>query len=735
MTKSKVGKRRLDKYYHLAKEQGYRSRAAFKLIQLNRKYDLLGSARAVVDLCAAPGGWLQVARKETPIACVCVGVDIVPIRPIPGTTCLTHDITKESCIGAIRKALEGTRPDVILCDGSPSMGTAWLQDAYTQSELTLAALRLSVSLLSPNGSFVAKVFRSSEYTSLLYVMNQLFGKVFSTKPQASRAESAEIYVICTKFKDMKKIDQKLLDPRTVFKEQDEQSKTKKSNRLIFPHQKKRNRLGYDEENGTNLFRKCSVLDFIKSSQPIHILNNTHVLEFGEEGQAQYIKSLAITSADVLENCKDLQVLGPKDQRRLLHWRKAVLKELDKNKKSPEESNEEENLPRDEDSTVSSDFDIEKKQISKQEKDSLRKQKKALLKLSKRQKRMLETGELYSSNLADSMTESNLFSLPNLTHSLENLAEEDLKVRDNDETEEIQKDNKKEKYVSYSGEDYLSYLNEEVDQWHQQRLEKRKDSSTLESVNVVKDANTSNTEHITNRWYSHPLFTDELTGEEGQSNALDKRENSYKQSKQDVHEDDETSSSSESSDEEEDELSMDDKARALALASNMIRKKSRQELMDDAWNRHVFDDEYAPKWFLEEEKKYRRASLVTSEERVEEIKAALEGRYAQYLNKKEQEALWRKKRKESRKLRRLDAEIERVQSQTELSKEEKDKSIQNILKRVRKNKKNKRQVAYAVLRPGGGKMIVSKNRKVPKGAKIKYVDRRMKKDNRKVKKKK
>ncbi|GJD08103.1 Putative rRNA methyltransferase [Galdieria sulphuraria] len=673
MTKSKVGKRRLDKYYHLAKEQGYRSRAAFKLIQLNRKYDLLGSARAVVDLCAAPGGWLQVARKETPIACVCVGVDIVPIRPIPGTTCLTHDITKESCIGAIRKALEGTRPDVILCDGSPSMGTAWLQDAYTQSELTLAALRLSVSLLSPNGSFVAKVFRSSEYTSLLYVMNQLFGKVFSTKPQASRAESAEIYVICTKFKDMKKIDQKLLDPRTVFKEQDEQSKTKKSNRLIFPHQKKRNRLGYDEENGTNLFRKCSVLDFIKSSQPIHILNNTHVLEFGEEGQAQYIKSLAITSADVLENCKDLQVLGPKDQRRLLHWRKAVLKELDKNKKSPEESNEEENLPRDEDSTVSSDFDIEKKQISKQEKDSLRKQKKALLKLSKRQKRMLETGELYSSNLADSMTESNLFSLPNLTHSLENLAEEDLKVRDNDETEEIQKDNKKEKYVSYSGEDYLSYLNEEVDQWHQQRLEKRKDSSTLESVNVVKDANTSNTEHITNRWYSHPLFTDELTGEEGQSNALDKRENSYKQRRR------------------------------------RTKKKSRQELMDDAWNRHVFDDEYAPKWFLEEEKKYRRASLVTSEERVEEIKAALEGRYAQYLNKKEQEALWRKKRKESRKLRRLDAEIERVQSQTELSKEEKDKSIQNILKRVRKNKKNKRQVAYAVLRPGGGKMIKNEKR--------------------------
>ncbi|GJQ09190.1 hypothetical protein GpartN1_g981.t1 [Galdieria partita] len=727
MTKRKVGKRRLDKYYHLAKEHGFRSRAAFKLIQLNRKYDLLGSARAVVDLCAAPGGWLQVVRKETPIACICVGVDITPIRPIQGTTCLTHDITKESCIGAIRKALGGTRPDVILCDGSPSMGTSWLQDAYTQSELTLAALRLSVSLLSPNGSFVAKVFRSSEYTALLHVMNQLFGKVFATKPQASRAESAEIYVICTKFKDMKSIDPKLLDPRKVFKEQDEQTKNNKDSRLVFPHQQKRNRLGYDNENGTNLFRKCSVLDFIKSSEPIHILNNTHVLEFGEEEQSQYIKSLSITSADILENCKDLQVLGPKDQRRLLQWRKAVLKELDKS--SVEESIEQEDVPMNEES-ISSESDVEE-QINKQQRELLKKQKKTLLKLSKRQKRMLETGQIYSSNLADSMDDSSLFSLSNLPDSLENLAEEDLKVRDNDAIEDTQVDKKKERYISYSGDDYISYLDEEVNRWHQHHLEKQKGSSPLESTNVLKDTNSLETENIMNRWYSHPLFKDEITNQV-QLSSLDRKGSSNKQHKQNV---DEITSSSDSSDEEEDELNMDDKARALALASNMVRKKSRQEMMDDAWNRYVFDDEYAPKWFLEEEKKFRRASFEASEEKVEEIKAALEGRYAQYLNKKEQEALWRKKKKESRKLRRLDAEIERIQSQTELSKDEKDKSIQNILKRVRKNKKSKRQVAYAVLRPGGGNMIVSKNRKVPKGAKIKYVDRRMKKDNRKMKKKK
>lgn len=732
MAKSKVAKRRLDKYYHLAKEQGYRSRAAFKLIQLNRKYDFLGSARAVVDLCAAPGGWLQVVRKETPIACICIGVDIVPIRPIQGTTCLTHDITKESCIGAIRKALAGMKPDVILCDGSPSMGTAWLQDAYTQSELTLAALRLAVSLLSPNGSFVAKVFRSSEYTSLLHVMNRLFGKVVATKPQASRSESAEIYVICTKFKDVKKMDQKLLDPRIVFKDQHEQTNSNKKERLVFPNQQKRNRIGYDDENGTDLLRKCAVVDFIKSSQPVHILNNYHVLEFGDDEESQYIKSLPITSADILENCKDIQVLGPKDQRRLLQWRKSVWKELQKNSLSAnlEETKEEENLSVEEPTQLSS-SDTEADQQDKQNKALLRKQKKALLKLNKRQKRMLETGEIYSSNLADSISEDNLFSLPNVTDSLENLAEEDLKVRDDDQIEESQMDEDDTRYISYSGEDYLSYLNEEMDKWHQHRLEQGKDSSLVDSTSTRKDSSTPETENIANRWYSHPLFNEVMAKEGRCVNFSENMMVSDEQSKQ--VEDEETTSSSD--EEEEEDLDSNDKARALALACGMIRKKSRQELLDDAWNRNIFDDEYAPKWFLDEEKKFRRANLEVAEEKVNEIKAALEGRYISYLNKKEQEALLRRKRKEARKMRRLDTEIERIQSQTELSKEEKDKSIQNLLQRVRKSKKKKRQVAYAVVRPGGGKMIVNKDRKVPKGAKIKYVDRRMKKDNRKMKKNK
>ncbi|SNX86126.1 probable AdoMet-dependent rRNA methyltransferase SPB1 [Melanopsichium pennsylvanicum] len=335
----KTAKGRLDKFYWLAKEQGYRSRAAFKLVQLNKKYNFLEKARCCIDLCAAPGGWLQVASKFMPANSLIVGVDLVPIKPIPRTITFAEDINSYKCRDQLRQILKDWKADIVIHDGAPNVGTAWVQDAYAQSELTLQSLRLAAEFLNAGGTFVTKVFRSKDYNNLLWVFNQLFKKVEATKPSSSRNVSAEIFVVCQGYKNPARIDPKFLDPQHVFKELDptalvgadqeagipfslKGTSAGNAHANVFePKKVRKHREGYADGDYT-LFHSLDAMDFIKGQDVIGMLGSYNEISFKTQ-ESKNLLDLPDTTQEMRENCKDLKVLGKKDFRNLMNWRKEV----------------------------------------------------------------------------------------------------------------------------------------------------------------------------------------------------------------------------------------------------------------------------------------------------------------------------------------------------------------------------------------------------------------------------
>ncbi|KKA27695.1 hypothetical protein TD95_002367 [Thielaviopsis punctulata] len=256
MGKSSKDKR--DAYYRLAKEQGWRARSAFKLLQLDEEFDLFSGVTRVVDLCAAPGSWSQVlsrvlikgekfgrrawsdpeaalkqsllslssngsrsspagsARPSAPAApsdadVKIVSIDLQPISPLEGIVTLKADITHPATVPLLLRALDpaydaatasstASHPvDLVLSDGAPDVTGLHDLDIYVQSQLLFAALNLSLCVLKPGGAFVAKIFRGKNVDVLYAQLKVFFRRVVVAKPRSSRASSVEAFIVCLGF--------------------------------------------------------------------------------------------------------------------------------------------------------------------------------------------------------------------------------------------------------------------------------------------------------------------------------------------------------------------------------------------------------------------------------------------------------------------------------------------------------------------------------------------------------
>jgi 23S rRNA (uridine2552-2'-O)-methyltransferase len=187
-----------DPYVKQAKADGYRSRAAYKLIELDEKFAVLKGVARAVDLGIAPGGWSQVLRQRCPSARV-VGIDLLPTDPIEGVTILQMDFMADAAPAALEAALDGP-PDLVLSDMAANTVGHKQTDHLRTMGLVETAADFAIATLAPGGAFIAKVLAGGTDTTLLALLKRHFASVKHAKPPASRKGSSEWYVIAKGFK-------------------------------------------------------------------------------------------------------------------------------------------------------------------------------------------------------------------------------------------------------------------------------------------------------------------------------------------------------------------------------------------------------------------------------------------------------------------------------------------------------------------------------------------------------
>jgi 23S rRNA (uridine2552-2'-O)-methyltransferase len=191
----KLADSKKDQFRRLARDQGYRSRSAFKLKQINESYRILNKGHCVLDIGCAPGGWIQVALSEVGHKGKVIGIDIKKIEPLTEAFVIQGNIEDEDILNSILR-ISNSNVDVVLSDLSPNVSGNWDLDHARQIDLTRSALKLSDKILKKGGKLVLKVFQGDMLNELIVELKKEFKKVIITKPNASRQVSSEIYLIC-----------------------------------------------------------------------------------------------------------------------------------------------------------------------------------------------------------------------------------------------------------------------------------------------------------------------------------------------------------------------------------------------------------------------------------------------------------------------------------------------------------------------------------------------------------
>ncbi|CAA7060282.1 unnamed protein product [Microthlaspi erraticum] len=791
------GKHRLDKWYKLAKERGFRSRASYKLLQLDEKFPSLHKSRAVLDLCAAPGGWMQVAVEKAPVGSLVLGIDLVPIAPIRGCVSLQQDITRPECRSKIKQVMEkhGVGAfNLVLHDGSPNIGGAWAQEATIQNALVIDSVKLATEFLARNGNLITKVFRSQDYNSVLYCLGKLFEKVEVYKPDASRSTSAETYLVGLKYKAPGNIDPRLLDYRHLFKDAPG-SKKKVLDVINDLKSKKRHRDGY--EDGVSVLRTVSsAADFIWSETPLDILGTVNSISFADEASLP-LKEHDLTTEEIKILCGDLHVLGKNDFKHLLKWRMQLRKALtpekkEEVKKEPEVVKEDEENEDNEDDKLLNELEELTNAV-----DRKKKQAKKLIAKRRAKDKVRKATDPQIDALEDGYVDNELFSLSAIK------GKKDLMAVDNDEDDngnaidsdnehhgeeasddsndsDIDSDEERQRYSEKMEEifdaaydrflvkrDGSAKQRKRARQAHAEKAEKLEggdgdqemkldyDSDMNEEKDEANplmipfdDGETQTKEEISNQWFSQDLFA--VAVEEGDLGKVDsddemptKKEsktlpkpdkskqkkatkatvsseqslpntNSKKEDDFEIVPAPATDSDSDSSSDDDD---IHTKAEILACGKKMLRKKQREEMLDDAYNKYMFQDEGLPKWFIDDEKQHRQPMKPITKEEVNAMKAQFKEINARPA-KKVAEAKARKKRAAQKRLEKVIKKANTISDTADIADRSKDKMIDKLYKKAAEPRKPRKELV--VSKKGVGV-------KVGKGQK--RVDRRMKSDAR------